>query len=761
MKRFNYILPALFLALTSTLFVSCDDMLDMGNDDVLYADENHLTQATDTVNSFVGILAQLQKIAVRTNLYGELRGDLTVVNTTANADLKEIANFQVGDDNAYNNPRDYYAVINNCNYYITNANIWLKESTVRNGTKTDFYVFRSEYVAVRAIRAWVYLQLGQIYGENIPLVTTPILSLEEADNALTTAPRVSLAQLCDFFIDDLTPYVAWFSYPYHGNPGYFGYNDWMPSRMAVLPISLVLGDFYLWRASLNQNPADAREAAKCYYDYINWIPTDAGVDNYTAYKRKNATGTMSSSWSRTYFTSGSFIQPQSDTEEWFNTHSFGYNSDAKQPAEVIAAIPMDSADSEGYFNELRYLYCYSENKEASLAPSEVCYQYSDNSPYFSKYDSRDQDTATVTDAMLTEEQIEKHQIGDLRLPTVLSYVQRNNNDYLSQMIFKHYKGRYSGTDYKAQDVIIYRTGDVYLRMAEALNYAGFPTFALAILTKGLDSRVISHDVLSVCNNSTDSAFVSYFDFPRSASQYMARVDQLGEPDWGTTNAYNQIGLHARGSGDVMWNPNYYDRSVEAPKDSSELFAVAVQIFDGELVPPTYTPYASSNYGDAILADIQEHNAELIAHMNNHLNPPIQVPDFEGMTNSEKRDAARAYGDSLEMYANLVEAKWEEIKQEWYAYVYPTQVKPQLQECVDSLLDVESALETPFEGFRFGALARADYRAAGVKVNPVTHIPYAQGEYFAAKVGKRDSGLKATLTSRRKWFIKWKDLIGTN
>jgi hypothetical protein len=49
---------------------------------------------------------------------------------------------------------------------------------------SDFYVFRAEYVAVKAIRAWIYLQLGQIYGENIPLVTEPILKLDEADAAL-------------------------------------------------------------------------------------------------------------------------------------------------------------------------------------------------------------------------------------------------------------------------------------------------------------------------------------------------------------------------------------------------------------------------------------------------------------------------------------------------------------------------------------------------------------------------------------------------
>ena len=115
MRHIKYILPAMMLAMSATAFVSCDDMLDMGNENVLYVDDNTLSSANDTVNTFVGILSQLQKIGVRTNLFGELRGDLVNVSNTADANLKEIADFNVSNDNPYNNPRDYYAVINNCN----------------------------------------------------------------------------------------------------------------------------------------------------------------------------------------------------------------------------------------------------------------------------------------------------------------------------------------------------------------------------------------------------------------------------------------------------------------------------------------------------------------------------------------------------------------------------------------------------------------------------------------------------------------------
>ena len=515
----KHILPALALAFAGGLaLTSCDDMLDMGNDDMLYADENHLSQANDTVNSFVGILAQLQKIAVRTNLYGELRGDLSVVNANADADLKAIANFQVSSDNVYNDPRDYYAVINNCNYYLANADTTISETTLSGSGRTDFYPFRAEYVAVRTIRAWVYLQLGQVYGTNIPLVTKPILSLEDADEQLANAPKKDLGGLCDYFIDDLKPYVAWFDYPAHGK-----YNDEMPARMAVLPIQLVLGDLYLWSASIHNDPMLAREAAKSYYDYIDWVPSYGGVESNNAYKVKNTIGNTTCSW---MLGNGTFTGNTSRTgiPTWFDTSAFGNNRG--NSSEVIAAIGMDSASSEGYFNQLRYLYCYDNDHdtEASISPSQVCYDLSDNQSYMAIYtpaNSERTDTQFVTRDMLPVTMQERHYQGDLRLPSALNLVTRADHDNQSQIIFKHYVGTGMA---KVQDIIVYRTGDVYLRLAEALNYAGFPKFALCILTTGLDERVMDYLVLPQCTTAADSAFVSYFEFPRA--YYQTRVSGL-------------------------------------------------------------------------------------------------------------------------------------------------------------------------------------------------------------------------------------------
>ncbi|MCR5181181.1 MAG: hypothetical protein K6C30_08230 [Bacteroidaceae bacterium] len=731
MKRIKYILPFALLAIMATAITSCDDMLDMGNDDVLYADENHLTQGTDTVNSFVGILAQLQKIAVRTNLYGELRGDLVVVNANANSDLKEIANFSVTDDNAYNDPRDYYAVINNCNYYLANADTALFERRFDATTQSayDFRVFQAEYCAVRAIRAWVYLQLGQIYGSNIPVITKPVLSLDDANNILSDASssKMTLEQICDYFIDDLKPFVSWFAYPYHHNV--YGYA--MPNRMAVMPIQLVLGDLYLWSASIKQDQNLAREAAKSYYDYITWLPTEIGVDNNEGYKQKTVTSTRRTYWPSRCFTTSDFTSFQNSNNAYWSTTSFGTTRD-----EVITAIAMDSLASDENYNELRVLYNYdmeNEDVEASISPSQACYDYSDGQIYAEYYhDGTNYVTNYVTSSVLTETQLTKHYLGDLRLPANISTDYRGDHDYESQMIWK---------TYFPQDVIIYRTGDVYLRMAEALNVAGFPKFALAILTTGLDNVVINHEVLSQCTTTADSTFVKYFDFPTKFFQTRVQSYKTnGEPNINSeeeSSNVNQIGLHARGSGFSIANPKYYDPNNDAPADSTGY----------PTQPPVYNALGTFTSAAENLETILNNNTEFFpwAVANDGITI-LDLTTFTG-TNAQKLAAVQAFEAEMIAYSDSIQQKWADDVATWYRNYAVPQVHARQVIVVDSLLDVESALETAFEGFRFGQLMRAAYRSTD------------KGTYMSQKLSQRDSSVGPLVSDPNKWFISWKGLIG--
>ena len=123
---------------------------------VEYYEDNNLNTPNDTVYSVLGIINKIQKLADRTVLLGEIRGDLSEITENASTDLQQLANFTAGVDNAYNEVSDYYAVIQNCNFYLSRVDTMLSKRGER--------VFAREYAAVKAFRAWTYLQLPRTHS---------------------------------------------------------------------------------------------------------------------------------------------------------------------------------------------------------------------------------------------------------------------------------------------------------------------------------------------------------------------------------------------------------------------------------------------------------------------------------------------------------------------------------------------------------------------------------------------------------------------
>ena len=70
---------------------SCEDMLETDSNFVMYEKDNTLSDPTDSVYSVLGIINQMQKIADRSVLLGEVRADLVTVTDAASADLKRLS----------------------------------------------------------------------------------------------------------------------------------------------------------------------------------------------------------------------------------------------------------------------------------------------------------------------------------------------------------------------------------------------------------------------------------------------------------------------------------------------------------------------------------------------------------------------------------------------------------------------------------------------------------------------------------------------
>lgn len=503
----------IFAVLAIGGFASCADFFDQESEHVVFSDKDHLNSATDSIYSVIGILNKLQAIGDRTVLLGEVRGDLVDLTTDANSDLRDVSLFNIGDDNKYNNPTDYYAIINNCNYFIAKADTALKNN--RNE-----YIFMKEYAAVKAIRAWTYLQLVLNYG-SVPFVTEPILSKLEAEE---NYPKYDLQAVCQYFINDLMPLTDRWADEYPGYGNIRSLRDGA-SRLLFFPINVVLGDLNLWLASATGSQATYREAAIRYYKYIS----QRNGDN-SAYP----IGMNYYMWS-----------PGSTTWNSYRTAISGDWGDEEygQNTELITIIAGDSIRAEGNYSELRNLFYSREDNDyhVSIVPSQGMFDLSESQANCCL-------ATNGTSVYYAPTDLTEHRAGDLRLYRSYSWGQATNRltgerfdvSYVEKQSF--------------QNIHIYRRTQVYLRLAEALNGAGFPRAAFSILSTGLNNEVYETSVYPYCSES-DSIWISQLDFPETRYGIITAQD-ITNTSGSTTANHNTMGIHSRGSGWTPYNETY-------------------------------------------------------------------------------------------------------------------------------------------------------------------------------------------------------------
>jgi hypothetical protein len=487
----------------------------------------------------MGIFNKMQVIADRTVLLGEVRGDLVTLTNDASADLRELANFTIDDDNVYNQPRDYYAIINNCNYFIAHADTALKSN--RNE-----YIFMKEFAAVKAIRAWTYLQLVLNYG-SVPFVTEPILTKDMAE---MDYPRYELADICQYFLDDLAPLPTRYDneYPSYGT---VRGND---SRFFFFPINIIRGDLNLWLGSVKGKEAgkeNFKQAALCYYNYIS----QRNGEN-TAYP--TGYGSLmwlpgSSSWNSLVMR-GDFSS--TFTETWSND------------AELITIIPGDSIRAEGYYSELRNLFNSTDenNDKFSIKPSNRIVEISAAQPNCCL-------SSNGLSVSYAPDGLNYHRSGDLRL--YYNWSEGSTIDDITGLRTETQKIN----KYNSKNVHVYRRMMVYMRLAESLNLAGYPLIAYKILETGLSNDVLYNEVypylsqddkewLKVSDQFEYKDSTLYYDVDLTVTPTFDFPNTLyGELTAGNiiNNAYgncNTIGIHSRGSGYTPYN-EYYDLAYES------------------------------------------------------------------------------------------------------------------------------------------------------------------------------------------------------
>ena len=255
MKKISLISLLIFSITFGSMFTSCEDMLSPDSERHSY------TIAQDSLYSYWGIVKSLQKVAERYIVLGECRGELVDGTSYVSDTIKNILNFDrdkaVDGSCRYLHANDYYHIINSCNAYLAQCD------TMRT-TGTLQYYMRKEAAQVEAIRAWVYLQLVQVYGK-VPFYTTPLLTTDaitdfmSAYKANPTGIQATPDNLIDLLGDRLKMAKQWELQ--YGLPEYLTYgispNPVIHSSKFMFPLNLVIADLYLTKG----DKASCREAA--------------------------------------------------------------------------------------------------------------------------------------------------------------------------------------------------------------------------------------------------------------------------------------------------------------------------------------------------------------------------------------------------------------------------------------------------------------------------------------------------------------------
>ena len=235
---------------------SCEDML---SPDL----ERYATEFTgkDTVNFYAGILRGVQQLTEQNILLGELRGDLVTPTDYVTDSISDIANFQNTKDgnSALLNAAAYYKVINQCNYYLDKV-----DSLSCNN---NYYYMRKETAQVLLIRAWTYMQLVQNYGR-VPFITDPIRNSNTGweTNPKDWATPDNLVTLLHDDMEQAWSYCQAVGYPNYSNVSTFNTGlKGINHQLLNFDADVIYGDLYLLRGA---STADFEQAAEHYYNFL-------------------------------------------------------------------------------------------------------------------------------------------------------------------------------------------------------------------------------------------------------------------------------------------------------------------------------------------------------------------------------------------------------------------------------------------------------------------------------------------------------------
>lgn len=504
------------LTLLAGTLAGCGDMLQADNSRQIFGGD--LNRKTDSLFFAFGIMQAMQHTADQYVFQGELRGDNVATTAYTDNNLRQLYGFSATAANRYDSAYVYYRVINNCNYYIAH-----RDTTLLTGSTN---VVKNEYAAVKAFRAWAYLQLARNYG-SVPFFTEPLTSISQIEN--NAFPRLDLTEIVARLAVDLEPFTG-YSVPVNGGGDHgvgstnFGSSKTVRTALCYIPVDVILGELYL-------EAGDYAAAARHYATYITAVGKPSGTRYAQGMANQLAPRTMAQLQAIPADMAG-----QQGGTQWAAI----FRPNATQ--DIISYIPMAVNRLRGTTTQVPQAFGYNYystvnsaaelySERIQLVPSQPLRTLSDSTAYYYF-----QNVA----GGLAQQYVGRAALGDQRLAAATR--QGEGADSTMQWVTKYQNG----------NIILFRNTTVYLHLAEALNRMGHPDVAFAILKEGVTEQLLDSTAAYV---SAESKSLLQNGCPLLSAANRALFPAHTASNFEATN----WGIHQHGAG-VTSDGNYPGRS---------------------------------------------------------------------------------------------------------------------------------------------------------------------------------------------------------